>query len=193
MGFDTDKFLFLYSNEYGELKDSQRKGIIYLLGALGGDEHITDVRHTAYILATIKHECAGRWQPIAEFDRGKGRPYGKPHPKTGQVYYGRGYVQTTWYDNYLALQNAWNKQHPARPLDLVQNPDLLLIPEYSYFGTSYPMRVGMYTGKALKHYIHDDVCDYLNARRVINGTDCAEKIAGYAQKIEEMLRNSEVT
>ncbi len=187
-----DKFLFLYQNEYGNLDLSQHSGLMAVLDLLEADDKITDIRHAAYILATIKHECAGKWKPIAEFGMGKGKKYGVPDKRTGKIYYGRGFVQTTWYDNYQALQSAWDKQHPDRPIDLLKNPDLLLLPEYSYFGTSYPMRVGMYTGKALRHYINGETCDYVNARRIINGTDCAEKIASYAAKIESILRESEI-
>jgi hypothetical protein len=34
-------------------------------------------------------------QPIEEYGKGRGMPYGKPDPTTGQVYYGRGFVQLT--------------------------------------------------------------------------------------------------
>ena len=34
--------------------------------------------------------------------------------------------------------------------------------------------------------------DYVNARRIINGTDVADRIAGYATKLEAMLRQSVV-
>lgn len=190
---DIDKFLFLYQNEYGELNNSQRSGLSELLGLLIADEKMTDIRWGAYSLATVKHECAGKWQPIAEFGKGEGMKYGHPVPPYQHVYYGRGLTQNTWIGNYEMLTKAWNKAHPDRPVDFVKNPDLLLQMEYSYFSMSYAMRNGTYTGAALKKYIHDDVCDYVNARRIINGTDCAAKIAAYAQRIEWMLTQSEVT
>ena len=190
---DKEKFIFLYQNEFGNLKDAPKAGLSLLLDFIQNDDKITDIRWAAYILATIKWECGETWQPIAENGKGKGRKYGNMDPRTGQTYYGRGYVQTTWYDNYQALQSAWNKAHPDRQIDLLNNPDLLLKPEYSYFGTSYPMRTGMYTGKALKHYINNEDCDYKTARRIINGQDQAVRIAEFATDIELMLRNSEVT
>lgn len=90
------------------------------------------------------------------------------------------------------LTKVWNKAHPDRQIDFVKNPDLLLEMEYSYWAMSYAMRNGTYTGASLKKYIHDDVCDYVNARRIINGTDCAERIAGYAEKFESILKECTV-
>jgi putative chitinase len=177
---DRDKFLFLYSGKYGVLKPSQIQGIATLLESLEGDTCITDPRHAAYMLATVKHECAGTWQPIEEYGKGKGYKYGIPSPKTGKAYYGRGYVQLTWAENYIAM---------SKPLgvNLYQKPELALDPKVAYQIMSYGMRKGSFTGKKLAHYIEGEKCDYINARRIINGTDCAEKIAGYAEIIEEML------
>src|SRR5215468_7473566 len=59
-----------------------------------------DDRHLAYILATTFHETAQTMAPIAEYGKGKGKPYGVPDGPYNQVYYGRGFVQLTWYDNY---------------------------------------------------------------------------------------------
>jgi hypothetical protein len=44
----------------------------------------------------------------------------------------------------------------------------------------------------LSDYIHDDVCDYKNARRIINGLDQWEKIQGYAQNLESFLTQSRI-
>ena len=50
------------------------------------------------------------------------------------------------------------------------------------------MRDGDFTGKDLADYIDEDNCDYVEARRIVNGTDRAEQIAGYAEKFEAALR-----
>jgi hypothetical protein len=52
---------------------------------------------------------------------------------------------------------------------------------------SYGMRNGSFTGKKLSDYISGTTADYVNARRIINGTDRAELIAGYATRLEPML------
>ena len=49
---------------------------------------------------TTAHETGFTMQPIEEYGKGSGMEYGKPDPETGQTYYGRGYVQLTWRDNY---------------------------------------------------------------------------------------------
>jgi hypothetical protein len=57
---------------------------------------------------------------------------------------------------------------------------------------SLGMRQGSFTGVGLSKYINADKCDYVNARRIINGTDKAQTIAGYATKFESILRASVV-
>jgi hypothetical protein len=49
------------------------------------------------------------------------------------------------------------------------------------------MILGSFTGKALEDYINAGGCDYYNARRIVNGTDKAELIAGYAETFEAAL------
>src|SRR4051794_28194747 len=59
-----------------------------------------DLRWLAYALATTFHETAATMLPIAEYGYGAGRPYGVSDFETDQTYYGRGFVQLTWRDNY---------------------------------------------------------------------------------------------
>ena len=47
---------------------------------------------------------------------------------------------------------------------------------------------GWFTGRKLLDYIDGDRRDYVNARRIINGTDRAQVIAGYAMAFERALR-----
>jgi len=44
-----------------------------------------------------------------------------------------------------------------------------LSPKIAYAIMSYGMRHGSFTGKKPSNYILDKVCDYKNARRIING------------------------
>jgi hypothetical protein len=55
---------------------------------------------------------------------------------------------------------------------------------------SYGMRNGIFTGKKLNTYINGTTCDYINARRIINGTDKASLIKGYAVNFEACLTGS---
>lgn len=190
---DKDKFLFLYQEkEFKPLSDTAHEGLMEVLGFLESDEYMTDIRWIAYALATVFHECAGKWKPIEEFGKGKGEKYGQPEPPYQHVYYGRGYVQLTWKGNYATISEVWNKAHPERPIDLVRNPELMLVPEYSYFAMSTGMRRGRFTGARLEQYFNDEKTDPVNARRIINGTDCAEKIASYYEKFYNMLKEATI-
>src|SRR4051812_25042430 len=62
-----------------------------------------DLRWLAYELATTQWETAHTMQPIEEYGKGSGKKYGVPDPETGEVYYGRGYVQLTWRENYQKM------------------------------------------------------------------------------------------
>jgi hypothetical protein len=182
-----NKFFFVVTNEFGALRIGQIQGLNILLDCLEADQNIVDARWAAYMLATTKRETGNTFHPIEEYGKGEGHAYGAVNVKTGQIYYGRGYVQCTWYANYLALTTAWNKAFPERQIDFTVHPELLLQTEYSYFAMSYGMRRGAYTGVGLSTYINDKTCDYVNARRIINGTDCADMIAGYAKVFETAL------
>jgi putative chitinase len=70
---------------------------------------------------------------------------------------------------------------------LVLHPEHALEPTIAYRIMSYGMRHGSFTGKGLSSYIQGDACDYLNARRIINGLDQAGRIQGYAQALESVL------
>ena len=178
MKIDHNKFI----GACGNFNDHQRQGVDFLLTSFENDQDMSaDVRWIAYALATIGRECAGTWQPIAEYGKGAGRPYGKPDATTGQTYYGRGYVQLTWKDNYAEMA-------PITGVDLVSNPDLALQPDTAYKIMSHGMVHGSFTGVGLHRFISGDECDYFNARRIINGTDHAQEISDAAKWFEGTLR-----
>lgn len=175
------RFIAEYETRFAPLNDHQRKGLSDVLNFIAADEKISDIRYAAYMLATTKHETANTFLPVAEFGRGKGRKYGVADPVTGNAYYGRGYVQLTWAGNYKAMSRIVD-------VDLYQDPDRAMEPEIAYRIMSYGMRNGSFTGVGLPKYINDQICDYVNARRIINGTDCADKIAKYATEFESILK-----
>lgn len=136
---------------------------------------LTDLRWLAYMLATVFWECDRTMQPIREVGKGKGRAYGRPDPETGQSYYGRGYVQLTWKRNYDAMSKLLG-------VDLVNNPDRALEPAIASGILFEGMIRGMFTSKKLADYFSATATDWVNARRIINGTDRAVIIAGYAKQ-----------
>ena len=191
-------FFGAYRAARGPLRQSQVTGLEDLLGRLEEDADVTDIRHAAYMLATVKHECADTWAPIIE--RGTPAYFDKYEPGTrlglqlgnrekgdGIRFKGRGYVQITGRANYAKLGDLLGIGDA-----LVKSPLLALDPGVAYRIMSVGMRRGAFTGRKLSHYINAQGCDYINARRIINGTDCAEKVAGYAAVFEAILRDASV-
>lgn len=143
----------------------------------------------AYVLATTYHETAATERPIAEYGHGKGRPYGDPDPQTGQKYYGRGYVQLTWKDNYQRVQDVViNSDTMGHDVPLVMQPDFAMKTVYAAQIAINGMANGWFPGKTLGDYLTANKADYVNPRRIINGTDKAETIAAYAQEAEIPIR-----
>jgi putative chitinase len=113
-----------------------------------------DDRWPAYAMGTAHHETDRTFGPIREYGRGKGKKY--------PPYYGRGLVQLTWDYNY-------KKMSPKVGVDLYKSPDLALevraIP-IMFIG----MKEGLFTGKKFADYFNPTKEDWVNARRMINGT-----------------------
>lgn len=137
----------------------------------------------AYILGTTYHETAHTMQPIAEYGKGKGRPYGKPAGPYNQAYYGRGFVQLTHLDNYV-------KAGAILRLPLAEHPELAMEPKTAALILFQGMAEGWFTGKRLSDYIDPPHVDYVGARRIVNGTDRAHQIAEYAMSFETALREA---
>lgn len=146
----------------------------------------------AYALATAYHETAHTMQPIREkggpryFTRYEGRKdLGNTKPGDGVKYHGRGYVQITGRRNY----QDWSAR---LGVDLIGNPDLAMQPEHASRILWEGMERGTFTGKSLRTYTKAETLDFISARRIINGTDKASLIAGYADTILDAIRAAEV-
>ena len=145
----------------------------------------TSIPQLSYCLATTYHETAATMQPIEEYGRGKGRRYGVKDKITGQIYYGRGFVQLTWLFNY-------DKAGKKLGIDLVNKPHLALDPMNAALIMFEGMEEGWFTTKTLDGAIDDEINgnehkQYIYARRIINGTDKAELIARVASAFEKAL------
>lgn len=139
-----------------------------------------NIEYQAYILATIRHETAHTYLPIAEYGRGRGHPYGNPDSITGQTYYGRGYVQLTWKRNYEQFSKLLN-------VDLVNHPDLAMQPDTALKIITIGMVDGLFTGRKLSDYITPQTVDYYDCRRIVNGIDQAQTIANFAEDFEKLF------
>ena len=143
--------------------------------------HITDVRQIAYLLATVWHES--RFQPIREIRAKRGtKLYLIQNRYWFTGYMGRGFVQITWKKNYAKFSKLVG-------VDLVKFPDKALETEIAAKIAVIGMKFGMFTGVSLSTYFPEgQPGQYYNARKIINGTDQAAKIALAAQKIEGVLK-----
>ncbi len=173
--FNSKKILF-----NGKFRQSQVDGLNAILNEWEKNYSSKDDRWLAYMLATAHHETDKRIQPIEEYGKGKGRPYGKNikmnetrYNDTANLFYGRGFVQLTWYENY-------QKAGAKLGLNLIKNPEKTLELPVATKIMFLGMMEGWFTGKKLSQYFNSTTEDVYNARRIINGTDKANLIADYA-------------
>lgn len=206
--FDRERFYEAYRKEFHDvLKQKNVDGLNKLLDFIERDPDMTNLKVTAYLLATIHHETYWpptneRYLPIIEgggtvyfnqYDpvlaatqdlRNRAKRNGNTAEGDGYKYRGRGYVQLTWKANYQKCGDKFG-------YDLVTNPDLALEPQLSYNIASYGMRTGIFTGRKIGEFINGSVAEYVKARGVINGrADQARKIAMYTLKFERILAQS---
>ena len=101
-----------------------------------------------------------------------------------QAYYGRGYVQLTWWSNYATTGIAIGSG-----LQLLFDPELVKQPETAYKIMSHGMRTGdgFANGRTFAKYFTGVKTDYVGARVMVNGSDCAEEIAAVAETFEAIL------
>jgi hypothetical protein len=106
---------------------------------------------------------------------------------TALHYYGRGYVQLSWWHLYAKAGVAI-----GRGLDLLRDPELANDPDIAYEVMSRCMRTGaaFANGLRLGDYLNGSRTDYVNARRTMNGLDKAQPIAALAQKFQTILIRS---
>lgn len=164
----------------GKMTNSQVQGMETILDEWDA-EGLTDHRWLAYMLGTAFLETAHTMQPITEFG---GRKYFDKYD-TGELarrlgntpeadgdgykYRGRGLVQITGLANY-------------QKFGIANDPDKALEDETAVKIMFVGMKNGSFTGKKLSDYFLGAKADWINARRIINGTDRAADIAGYAKK-----------
>ncbi|MEA2176012.1 MAG: putative chitinase, partial [Blastocatellia bacterium] len=150
MKFNHTTFFNTYREIYGKLNQVQVSGLDNMLTYVELDNDVTDLRWVAYMFATVKHECADKYQPITEFGQKSyfkkyepgtriGNNLGNTIPGDGYLYRGRGYVQLTGRENYQKMSAALALS-PSD--DLIAHPDNALHPDIAYRIMSYGMRMG---------------------------------------------------
>lgn len=136
----------------------------------------------AYIFATVFHETAHTFEPVREAFN-KSEDWRKANLRYWP-HYGRGYVQITWKRNYDLFTRLVKEHLNIR----IKGMDDFMHPNIAFFTLIYGFKNGSFTGARIDKYITISKKDYINARRCINGSDKAEKIADHAEEFERILR-----
>lgn len=155
----------------GKMTASQVDGVERIIGYRDKNWPKMSDDELAYLLATVVHETAHKMQPIREMGGERYLRSKKYYPWVGE-----GLVQVTWKENAV-------KFGAKKPGDLLTWPIAL---RAAFEG----MIKGMFTGKKLADYIGGGKVDYVSARRIINGSDRAKLVAGYARSFRDALRQA---
>lgn len=163
---------------------------VYLLLKEADENGITDKNQMAYVLATCWHEC--RFRSIKEIRAKPGtRIWKMQNAYWSTGYYGRGFSQLTWLKNYRKFSSVVG-------MDLVVSPDKALLPEVGAKILVFGMVNGSFTGNGLKsnnalskYFPANETPDWIGARRIVNGTFQADKVAAAALKILAVIVASE--
>lgn len=138
----------------------------------------------AYVLATVQHETADTFKPVREAFwlsedwRSRNLRY---YP-----YYGRGYVQLTWEDNYRRYASVLG-------IDILNTPDKAMDPNIALFILVHGMSLGTFTSRKLGSYVNGRRTDFIGARDVVNPGDVPDLVAGYARSWQSQISSLEGT
>lgn len=179
------------------LSPSEVSGVNAILAACEG----LPLAYAAYALATAYHETAHSMQPVHEiggeayltrmYDITGARPevavrLGNTYPGDGLKFAGRGYVQLTGRANYSKASTAL-----GMPGALIDAPDLAMRPDLAARIMREGMVRGWFTGKSFASFLPDakpaNPGQFINSRRIINGSDKDALIAGYAVQFQDAL------
>lgn len=184
------------------LTAAQVAGFKVVLGAIAVAE--LKPEPAAYVLATAWHETGRRMEPVREafavsdqaaIERlntawAAGRlpqvrtPYWRPDAD-GKSWFGRGYVQLTWKENYQRMSERLG-------IDLVSDPSVVMEPRLSARILVAGMVHGDFArGHTLERYFPPQAADPVNARRIVNGLDRAQLIAGHWAHFLEAIEAGE--
>ena len=187
----------------GRLTQRQVEGLNAILDGwrerTGDDGGNTGRRELAYVLATAFHETAATMQPVREtlarsdaeairrldaaFSAGLLPSVKTPYwrrDREGRTWLGRGLVQLTHRRNYEIMSQVTG-------VDLVADPGRALDMKVSVAILIEGMRRGSFAGHRLDDYFGPDREDWVGARKIINGKDRAEMVAGHAREFARAL------
>lgn len=188
----------------GRLTKAQVAGIEAILVGAASYPAQGDERQLAYMLGTTYHETARRMVPVREtlapsddeairrLDKAyeEGRlaqvklPYWRKDAE-GKSWLGRGLVQITHKRNYqlMSVVTGYN---------LVRNPDMALDPRVAVEVLVRGMQQGCFTGYKLSDFFNPHTCDWIGARKIINGNERAEEVAKVSEAFFVALRSASI-
>jgi putative chitinase len=203
----------------GSLKQSQVDGMEALLDACA-ELQVADQRHVAYLLATPMIETGGSFVPIVEnlnysasalkskfggrISAADADRYGRTsqHPANqpeiaNRIYggdWGRAHLGNTagtdgWTFRGRGLCQITGRANYAK-FSVVSDPDRAATLPTAATIMVRGMRDGLFTGKNLRDYFTATSSDWINARRIINGIDRSNDIAGYAKLFNSALQDA---
>lgn len=203
------------------LNQGQVDGINFLLDNFEKhDNYWDDLKQISYAFATVYHETAYSFQPVAEgYYLGDSNKPNYFQGNTQRVFnfqkslryypdFGRGYVQLTWDYNYRDQDKKIRQYLPeiveefetktGEIFSLIKYPEQAFDPDIAFAIMTIGMHFGTFRpGHTLDRYINNKKCDYIYARYIINGRkkgeklpDKAEQITVYAKKFESILKSS---
>jgi hypothetical protein len=185
----------------GTLSQPQVEGMMAILNFWEARMPEADLRWLGYILATAYHETAYTMQPVREtlaatdaraietlenaYASGKlswvKTPYWRPD-EDGKSWLGRGLVQLTHKRNYEAMSELTG-------IDLVAEPDRAMEMDTAVSILIEGMVQGSFANHKLADHLNETTDDWMNARRIVNGTDRAEKLADYGKTFLAAIRH----
>lgn len=214
---DVDLFIDEYTSQHEQFmantpvfsqtsKSNLRTILEIINGYYDSNPDKANLFELAYMLATARHEAYyfptgeffsskpevgaiayfNKYDPVlasTEEHRNRAIANGNTQEGDGYRYRGRGLVHLTWKNNYRKAQEHFD-------VNFVSQPDKVAEPEHSVPIMIWGMKEGIFTGKKLSDYISSAGVDYVDARRIINGSDQQQLIAGYARKFESILRKT---
>lgn len=203
---DKNYFKSNYPRIFGRALPARKFDYIKLIiDAFDNCSFMVSLRWLAYILATSMHESNDTFEPVVEGywikpDSKRVNAlynyYAKHNPgalktifpngKNGTAYYGRGRVVQLTHDfNYkLASLEIYGD------LRLFENPDMIITdPDCDIKVTFTGMYKGWFTGYKLNQFfpLNSNKANPVSARKIINGLDKANLIAGYYIKFYDLL------
>ncbi|MBB3392701.1 hypothetical protein FHT82_005488 [Rhizobium sp. BK275] len=204
MTVSIDRQFFFDTVQHTLFKDSltpaQIEGMNAIFDYWDANLATADRRWLAYILATAFHETAYTMQPVREtlatsdsraveiletaFASGRLSWVKTPYwrlDEDGKSWLGRGLVQLTHRRNYEAMSEVTG-------IDLVAEPDraMEMVPAVTILIEG--MLRGSFAGHRLCDHLNKEREDWVNARRIVNGTDRAEKLAEYGRAFLAAIR-----